>query len=105
MARTRNVPDITATVDHNTEDQYKFDPSTQDHLSSSPMVRDPYERKYLDVERSRIAGAGMGVFARLLAFVQILCSSLTSLQIKVEEETLGVAWVGANLDNRKVSVV
>ena len=74
VARTRDVPDITVARDDDIEDQYKFDPSTQDHLSSSPMVRDPYERKYLDVGRSGIAGAGMGVFARLLAFVQILCS-------------------------------
>ena len=62
VTRTRDIPDITVTVDDDTE--YKFDPSTHDHLSSSPMVRDPYERKYLDVRPSSVAGAGMGVFAR-----------------------------------------
>ena len=44
---------------------FKYDQSTQTHLTSSPMIRDPMERKYLDVRTSSVPGAGMGVFARL----------------------------------------
>jgi len=43
---------------------FKYDQSTQTHLTSSPMIRDPMERKYLDVRTSSVPGAGMGVFAR-----------------------------------------
>ena len=43
---------------------YKFDPSTDVHLSSSPRVRDPYEKELLEVRKSSVPGAGSGVFAR-----------------------------------------
>lgn len=60
---------------------FSSDPSTGTHLSSSPMLRDPYEAKVgsldvasmamdrksliqvVDVRPSSIPGAGMGVFA------------------------------------------
>ena len=45
-------------------DEYKFDPSTDVHLSSDPLIRDPYEKELLDVTESGVPGAGMGVFAR-----------------------------------------
>ena len=45
-------------------DKYKFDPSTDVHLSSDPLVRDPYEKELLDVTESGVPGAGMGVFSR-----------------------------------------
>jgi len=50
-----------STVPGNLE-TYKFDPSTDTHLSSFPLQRDPYERKLLDVTTSNIPGAGVGVF-------------------------------------------
>ena len=46
----------------NPEKTFTFDPSTDTHLSATPLVRDPYERKLLHVETSRIPGAGVGVF-------------------------------------------
>eukprot|EP00090_Calanus_glacialis_P042494 TRINITY_DN7535_c0_g1_i5.p1 TRINITY_DN7535_c0_g1~~TRINITY_DN7535_c0_g1_i5.p1 ORF type:complete len:456 (-),score=87.55 TRINITY_DN7535_c0_g1_i5:164-1531(-) len=51
-------------IDANTK-IYAFDPSTDMHLSSSPLQRDPYERKLLHVQTSRIPGAGVGVFTNL----------------------------------------
>ena len=45
-------------------DVYKFDPSTDVHLSSDPLIRDPYEKQLLDVTESGVPGAGVGVFAR-----------------------------------------
>ena len=43
---------------------YKFDPSTDVHLASDPLIRDPYEKQLLDVTESGVPGAGVGVFAR-----------------------------------------
>ena len=57
------VPKITVRRRQNSE-VYKFDPSTDVHLSSSPLMRDPYEKELLDVKESGVSGAGMGVFAR-----------------------------------------
>ena len=42
---------------------FTFDPSTDVHMTNSPLLRDPMESKFLRVARSRIPGAGNGVFA------------------------------------------
>jgi len=47
---------------------FKRDTSTSNHLSSYPLVRDPYETKMVKVDTSNIPGAGMGVFTN--RFVQ-----------------------------------
>lgn len=46
----------------NTKERFTSDPSTESHLSSSPLLRDPYEAKAVDVRTSSIPGAGVGVF-------------------------------------------
>ena len=43
---------------------FTFDPSSEAELSSSPLLRDPYEEQVLAVRQSSVAGAGRGVFAR-----------------------------------------
>ena len=43
---------------------FSFDPSTATSLSSSPLLRDPYEEQLLAVSQSSVPGAGRGVFAR-----------------------------------------
>ena len=40
----------------------KADISTKSHLSSAPLVRDPYEATMIDVKKSTIEKAGDGVF-------------------------------------------
>jgi len=41
---------------------YRSDPSTESHLSSTPLLRDPYEAKTVYIQTSSIPGAGLGVF-------------------------------------------
>lgn len=43
---------------------YKYDPSTAVHLSSTPLVRDPYEQQTVYVAQSSLEGAGEGLFAK-----------------------------------------
>merc|ERR1719500_1495606 len=43
-------------------DTYTSDPSTESHLSRSPLLIDPYEVKMVTVRTSSIPGAGLGVF-------------------------------------------
>ena len=55
------TPQLTlATTDN--EAVFRFDPSTDTHMTSSPMIRDPLETKYLAVSESSVPGAGVGVF-------------------------------------------
>ena len=42
----------------------KADISTKSHLSSAPLVRDPYEATMIDVKKSTIEKAGDGVFLK-----------------------------------------
>ena len=48
----------------NSEETFSYDPSTESHLTSSPLLRDPYEARQLAVRESSIQGAGRGVFTR-----------------------------------------
>jgi histone-lysine N-methyltransferase SETD7 len=52
------------TANSNTEEKYHFDESTATHLSSQPLLRDPYEAQYCYTKRSTISEAGDGLFAR-----------------------------------------
>jgi len=45
-------------------EKYHFDESTATHLSSQPLLRDPYEAQYCYTKRSTISEAGDGLFAR-----------------------------------------
>ena len=63
MSDIAGIPKITIRKKEDS-DVYKFDPSTDVHLSYDPLVRDPYEKQLLDVTESGVPGAGMGVFAR-----------------------------------------
>lgn len=40
------------------------DISSDSHLSRNPLVRDPYESKYVDIRKSKIPNAGEGVFLK-----------------------------------------
>ena len=42
----------------------KSDISTDSHLSRNPLLRDPYESKYVDIRKSKIPNAGEGVFLK-----------------------------------------
>eukprot|EP00937_MAST-01D_sp_MAST-1D-sp2_P003711 g3711.t1 len=42
----------------------RFDPSTEARISRQPLLHDPYERRTVFVARSRMPGAGEGLFAR-----------------------------------------
>jgi len=44
------------------EKMVKSDLATKTHLSSTPMIRDPYERNLVDVKKSTIKKAGNGTF-------------------------------------------
>jgi len=57
------VPRLEVEVKEN-DALYTRDISTSTHLSSDPLLRDPYEAKMVDVDISTIPGAGMGVFTK-----------------------------------------
>ena len=45
--------------------EFSFSPSGIDHFGSSdPMMKDPYESKYISVEKSKMEGGGEGVYAK-----------------------------------------
>ena len=44
------------------EEMVKSDLATKTHLSSTPLIRDPYERTMVDVKKSTIKKAGNGTF-------------------------------------------
>ena len=44
---------------------FSFDPSTSKRISSSPLLRDPWEEEMVEVKESKIPGAGEGLFAKV----------------------------------------
>ena len=43
--------------------EFFYDPSNSKYMGAMPLVRDPYEKKNIELHESRIAGAGHGIFA------------------------------------------
>ena len=43
--------------------EFFYDPSNSEYMGAMPLVRDPYEKKNIELHESRIAGAGHGIFA------------------------------------------
>ena len=43
---------------------FRYDKSTGNRLSSDPKLRDPYERHFVRIGKSRIPKAGQGLFAK-----------------------------------------
>ena len=58
------LPRLRAQLSPQAKSVFTFDPSSSTSLSSSPLLRDPYEEQVLAVRQSTIPGAGRGVFAR-----------------------------------------
>jgi len=48
----------------NETDTFRYDKSTGTHISSDPKLRDPYERHFVRIGKSRIPMAGQGLFAK-----------------------------------------
>ena len=63
VRREGKVPGVTSSLAQS-EELFRFDPSTESSLSSSPLLRDPYEDQVLTVRQSSVPGAGRGVFTR-----------------------------------------
>jgi len=62
IGEENGIPTLKTTQINDKVNRFVFDPSTDTHISSTPLVRDPYEEKMLLVQTSRIPGAGVGVF-------------------------------------------
>ena len=58
------LPRLRSELSQEAQPVFSFDPSSETVLSSSPLLRDPYEDQVLAVRQSSLAGAGRGVFAR-----------------------------------------
>jgi len=48
----------------NDKDVFRYDKSTGSRISSDPKLRDPYERHFVRIGKSRIPMAGQGLFAK-----------------------------------------
>jgi histone-lysine N-methyltransferase SETD7 len=95
---------IQASFSQPAEDSVEFfyDPSNNKYMGAMPLVRDPYEKKNVELQESRIPGAGHGIFAirnilkgqvctvfnkaRLLCYAILSWSFLT--QVYVEKKLL-----------------
>ena len=59
------LPRLRSELSQAAQPVFTWDPSSETELSSSPLLRDPYEAQVLAVSQSSVAGAGRGVFARV----------------------------------------
>ena len=75
------LPRLRSELSQQAQPVFSFDPSSETVLSSSPLLRDPYEDQVLAVRQSSVAGAGRGVFARAdirsAALSSMRCESFT----------------------------
>jgi len=58
------IPKITFGELRTSKCLYNIDESTKWKISSNPLLRDPYEDEMVYVGRSKVAGAGLGLFSR-----------------------------------------
>ncbi len=61
------------------------DVSTRSHLSSWPLLRDPYEGTLVDVRESSVAGAGQGVFLKQAAKNQTIVAYFNGIRLREKE--------------------
>jgi len=60
--KTSEISGIKEIIFEAEEEMLKSDLATKTHLSSTPLIRDPYERTMVDVKKSTIKKAGNGTF-------------------------------------------
>jgi hypothetical protein len=64
---------------------FEFDLSNKTHISSTPMLRDPYEARTVAVRQSAIPGAGQGVFVTRDVAAYTVVSYFNGVRIKEKD--------------------
>ena len=75
---------------------YYQPPTSESYGAGPPGVRDPYERKLLELKASRIAGAGEGVFVKTHVKPHVFVSIITGFVYNHEQQA---AYLQNCIDN------
>lgn len=75
----------TADAKMGSKETFTYDQSSREHLSRAPLLRDPYETKWVYVKPSTVPGAGEGLFAKIDIPEDTVCSFYNGIRVSLKQ--------------------